>query len=358
MRSDVPRGATPRRRCARPTSTASTIVEVGEDQRRARACSSSASAPPKHRHGATSGSAAAAASATSVVTDLRVVSAETIPTLDDRLEIDRRPARRLLDLHACAWSKLDEDGIPDRRSRCDGFDPRYASVDFTFKAGCPSDLDCKTAPVCPPAQRPAPEINYLAKDYASFRQLILDRLALIMPDWRERHVPDIGIMLVELLAYVGDHLSYYQDAVATEAYLDTARQRISVRRHARLVDYLHARGLQRARLGHDRERHADLSPLDPRTIFFCTAFPGAPETRVHASWTDVAKVPRRELRRLRTAGRRPRPDHRLVRRRTARSGSTRWGDCECCLPQGRDRATLVDRQLGERLDGKAQAVIR
>ena len=58
-----------------------------------------------------------------------------------------------------------------------------------------------------------------------------------MPDWRERHVPDIGIMLVELLAYVGDQLSYYQDAVATEAYLDTARQRISVRRHARLVDY-------------------------------------------------------------------------------------------------------------------------
>ena len=80
-------------------------------------------------------------------------------------------------------------------------------------------------------------INYLAKDYASFRQLILDRLALIMPEWQETHVPDLGITLVELLAYVGDYLSYYQDAVATEAYLDTARQRISVRRHVRLVDY-------------------------------------------------------------------------------------------------------------------------
>src|SRR6185295_14126959 len=32
-------------------------------------------------------------------------------------------------------------------------------------------------------------------------------------------------------------LSYYQDAVATEAYLGTARQRISLRRHARLLDY-------------------------------------------------------------------------------------------------------------------------
>jgi hypothetical protein len=45
------------------------------------------------------------------------------------------------------------------------------------------------------------------------------------------------VALVELLAYVGDHLSYYQDAVATEAYLGTARRRVSIRRHARLLDY-------------------------------------------------------------------------------------------------------------------------
>ena len=58
-----------------------------------------------------------------------------------------------------------------------------------------------------------------------------------MPDWRERNPADLGVALVELLAYVGDHLSYRQDAVATEAYLGTARRRVSVRRHARLVDY-------------------------------------------------------------------------------------------------------------------------
>lgn len=109
------------------------------------------------------------------------------------------------------------------------FDPRYDRVTFSFKADCPSDLDCRQTAVCPPVRRDEPVIDYLAKDYASFRQLVLDRLALVMPDWRERHVPDLGIALVELLAYVGDHLSYYQDAVATEAYLDTARQRISVR---------------------------------------------------------------------------------------------------------------------------------
>src|SRR5204862_2931344 len=82
-----------------------------------------------------------------------------------------------------------------------------------------------------------PELDYLAKDYASFRQLMLDRIATIMPTWQERNPADLGIALVELLAYAGDQLSYFQDAVATEAYLSTARRRVSVRRHARLLDY-------------------------------------------------------------------------------------------------------------------------
>ena len=83
-----------------------------------------------------------------------------------------------------------------------------------------------------------PEIDYLAKDYASFRQLMLDHLALRVPGWTERSEADLGIVLVEILAYVGDYLSYYQDAVATEAYLGTARRRTSIKRHVRLLDYV------------------------------------------------------------------------------------------------------------------------
>jgi hypothetical protein len=118
-----------------------------------------------------------------------------------------------------------------------GIDPRLAWVEFSFKVECPSDFDCAPKHICPPEARLLPEINYLAKDYASFRELILDRMALLLPDWRERSAADLGITLVELLAYAGDYLSYQQDAVATEAYLGTARKRVSLRRHARLVDY-------------------------------------------------------------------------------------------------------------------------
>jgi hypothetical protein len=118
-----------------------------------------------------------------------------------------------------------------------GFDPRYSRVEFSFKLDCPSDLDCRATAPCPPEVRTEPAINYLAKDYESLRQVIFDRLALVMPQWQETNPADLLVALVELLAYTGDYLSYYQDAVATEAYLGTARQRISVRRHARLVDY-------------------------------------------------------------------------------------------------------------------------
>jgi len=118
-----------------------------------------------------------------------------------------------------------------------GLDPLLAAVDFSFKVECPSDFDCQPERLCPTAPLVTPEINYLAKDYASFRQLLLDRLALLLPQWRERHSADLGVTLVELLASVADYLSYQQDAVAAEAYLGTARRRVSVRRHARLVDY-------------------------------------------------------------------------------------------------------------------------
>ncbi len=89
----------------------------------------------------------------------------------------------------------------------------------------------------PPELQPEFPITYLAKDYASFLKQLLDHLSLLAPRWQERHAADTGMAVVEVLAYAADYLSYYQDAVATEAYLGTARRRVSVRRHARLLDY-------------------------------------------------------------------------------------------------------------------------
>jgi hypothetical protein len=115
-------------------------------------------------------------------------------------------------------------------------DPRFSRIVFSFRAGCPVDV----APTAGEQARPpgpAPALDYLAKDYSSFRRLLLDLLPQLNPRFSERNPADLGIALLELLAYTGDRLSYFQDAIANEAYLETARQRISVRRLARLVDY-------------------------------------------------------------------------------------------------------------------------
>src|SRR5262245_22450863 len=116
-------------------------------------------------------------------------------------------------------------------------DPVFSHIDFSFKAGCPTKFDCQPVDTCPPEEVTNPAIDYMAKDYASFRQALLDRLTVLNPDWRERSPADLGMAMIELIAYAADHLSYYQDAVGNEASLETARQRISVRRHGRLIDY-------------------------------------------------------------------------------------------------------------------------
>jgi hypothetical protein len=117
-------------------------------------------------------------------------------------------------------------------------DVQFSRVALNFKAGCPAEVDCQTGEICNLPAPPEPLIDYLAKDYSSFRQLLLDTVPQLNPKWLEQSPADLGIALVELLAYTGDQLSYFQDAVSNEAYLDTVRKRISAKRHARLVDYV------------------------------------------------------------------------------------------------------------------------
>jgi predicted phage baseplate assembly protein len=260
------------------------------------------------------------------IRDIKVIGVEvrreTDPELDDRMIV-----------------RLNKSGdfstYTLRLVGLDGIDPRYDRIEFNFKLDCPSDIDCAPTDSCPPPQLVEPEINYLAKDYASFRQLILDRLALIMPGWQERHVPDIGVALVEVLAYVGDHLSYYQDAVATEAYLDTARQRVSVRRHARLVDYALHEGCN-ARAWVCIEAEDDMA-IEPRDTFFIT---GLNDLMLVSGATlradDLRQLPNRPYEVFEPVG--DRPIQLYTAHNTLRFYT--WGERSCCLPRGATSATL------------------
>ena len=211
-----------------------------------------------------------------------------------------------------------------------GFDPAFTKIEFYFKVTCPTPFDCRQESRCPPESEKTPEIDYLAKDYASFRRLILDRLALLQPDWQERSPADLGIALVELLAYAGDYLSYYQDAAATEAYLDTARQRVSVRRHARLLDYSMHEGCN-ARVWVHVTVNADLTLA--RGTQLLTREAGQPRRIPPDSTQYREALAQRPLVFETMHEANLFADHNEFEFYT-------WGDEDCCLPAGATRATL------------------
>lgn len=117
-------------------------------------------------------------------------------------------------------------------------DRMYTSVQFSFKALCPSDFDCLPPPhLCPPDDTVPPAIDYTAKDFGSFVAALSAFSAQAYPAWQERSEADIGVVMMEALAALADEFSYYQDRVAAEAALHTATQRRSLVSLARLVDY-------------------------------------------------------------------------------------------------------------------------
>ena len=219
-----------------------------------------------------------------------------------------------------------------------GLDQAYSQVKFSFKAGCPSPFDCKQPQVCPPGPSTEPLIDYQAKDYASFRQALVDLIPSLVPGWTERHEADIGMMLLELLAYAGDNLSYYQDAVANEAFLGTARQRISVRRLVRLIDYTMHDGVSARAFVH-------LKLTDGTTGFMPSGTPVLTRVNVQLGYQLPPQLP------VLAAQFKDAAENAAAATFETQVGANlsstlnqiqlhAWGDRQCCLPRGTTTADL------------------
>ena len=115
----------------------------------------------------------------------------------------------------------------------------FKSLEFSFKAACPTKLiDCLPEPkICAPEDDELVEVDTTARDFNSLREALLDFARLRHPEWRESIEADASVMFMEVLAALGDELSYIQDRYSREAYLRTASQRRSLSRLVRLVDY-------------------------------------------------------------------------------------------------------------------------
>src|SRR5436190_11864697 len=87
------------------------------------------------------------------VRDVRVLNIKvhrnSNPELDDRLEVAvDKPG----DFSSYTLRLVNDPHNP-KDHLLDSFDTRYAELDFSFKEGCPTNLDCKTSDVCPPELR-------------------------------------------------------------------------------------------------------------------------------------------------------------------------------------------------------------
>jgi hypothetical protein len=220
-----------------------------------------------------------------------------------------------------------------------GFDRQLRSIDFHFHLECATRFDCKADHVCPVPPPPPVAINYLAKDYATFRTLMLDRMSLLAPSWTERNIADAGIALVELIAYAADRLSYRQDSAATEAYLGTARLRTSVRRHATLVDYdMHDGTNARAWVHVEVKATVTGSAAAPAIAAgtrFVTMLTGAPTVLADTAAT-FRRIDHSGAQIFETLG----PVVSLFLEHN-RMPFYAWSSTECCLPAGATQGTLT-----------------
>jgi len=67
--------------------------------------------------------------------------------------------------------------------------------------------------------------DYTDKDFDSLRLRLQNLVRSVFPDWTDFNVASFGNMLLELFAFVGDLLAFYQDNQARESRIATATQR-------------------------------------------------------------------------------------------------------------------------------------
>ena len=194
------------------------------------------------------------------------------------------------------------------------FDPLRSFLPVRLRPECTALGTCFSVPPAPPPPPPSPVHDYLARDWRSLRQALAEYLLREHPD-ADLSSADPTVTVLELFAHVGDLLNYRLDRVATEAYLETARLRTSVRRHTRLVDY---------RLGEAVSARAFVHVAVPPTDGSVAVSVG--DVARDADGSDLAFT----LDEARTAwdslGEIPVYD---------------WGEDACCLPAGATECVLV-----------------
>lgn len=106
-----------------------------------------------------------------------------------------------------------------------------------------------TFPIAQPAPSEPPvtpallarNVDYTDKDFDALRLRLQNLIGSVFPEWTDFNVANFGNILLELFAFVGDVLTFYQDGQSRESRLITATQRKNVIALAKMLGYT-ARG--------------------------------------------------------------------------------------------------------------------
>lgn len=86
------------------------------------------------------------------------------------------------------------------------------------------------------------DIDYTSRDFDGFRASLLAYARQNFPEWDPGSPGDFGVLMIELLSYLGDINSYYIDRAQNESYLTSATQASSILNIARLLGYVPGTG--------------------------------------------------------------------------------------------------------------------
>lgn len=84
-----------------------------------------------------------------------------------------------------------------------------------------------------------PALDYTARDYATIRAALMKHVQAFFPnDWTDFNESNLGVCILELVAYVGDQLSFYLDRAVNEMFLPTVVQRANAINLVSLLGYV------------------------------------------------------------------------------------------------------------------------
>lgn len=82
------------------------------------------------------------------------------------------------------------------------------------------------------------DIRYFNRDFDGLKKDFVEHLRIYFPDiYQDFNESSIGMMLTEMAAYFGDNLSFYLDKKFAESFLETARERKNVFKHAKQLGF-------------------------------------------------------------------------------------------------------------------------